>query len=307
MKSGKSEAVSEAGVGWLRFAVANRLGWIFREQPNQDKGVDAHVEEVLDGEATGRLIGLQIKSGTSWFRERNKAGYVYRGDFEHLTYWRGHSLPILVVLFDPATETAYWQAVSEANIREGDRGWRLTVPFENLVNANAVPEWSRICAGEAKKAFARKRRLFSRIARLFEANPSERQAMLYEALHATEHSLLVSTPYINESILSVLDFMAAKCPVRLLVRPDQGDRIMDLMQARQAKTFEVRLVPDLNAKQIVFDSLLLLTGSANLTPFALRHPAERFSLIVDEATSERALQLFFDHWHDACREPALPR
>ncbi|WP_246713477.1 phospholipase D-like domain-containing protein [Rhizobium sp. BK619] len=130
--------------------------------------------------------------------------------------------------------------------------------------------------------------------------------MLYQALHATEHSLLVSTPYINESILSVLDFMAAKCSVRLLVRPDQGDRIMDLMQARQAKTFEVRLVPDLNAKQIVFDSLLLLTGSANLTQFALRHPAERFSLKVDEATSERALQLFFDYWHEACRERAPP-
>ncbi|MBY2941843.1 DUF4365 domain-containing protein [Rhizobium leguminosarum] len=299
MKSKKSEAVSESGVGWLKYAVADRLEWIFREQPNQDKGVDAHVEEVSDGEATGRLIGMQIKSGASWFRERNKAGYVYRGDFEHLTYWRGHSLPILVVLFDPSTQTAYWQLVSEANINEGDRGWALTVPFENQINADAVPQWSRICVGEGKKAFLRKQKLFSRIAREFEREPPQRQALLYEALHATQHSLLVSTPYIDESILSVLDFMSAKCPVRLLVRPDQDETVLDFIEGRRSESFEVGLIPGLHAKHAVFDSLLLLTGSANLTPFALRHPEEKFCLIVDEASSGRALQLFFNQWHDA--------
>lgn len=78
MRTGVTEAVAEAGVGWLKFAVANRLGWIFREQPTQDKGVDAHVEEVVEQRATGRLIGIQIKSGLSWFREKSRKGFLFR-------------------------------------------------------------------------------------------------------------------------------------------------------------------------------------------------------------------------------------
>jgi len=88
MRSGSSEAISEAGVGWLNYAIADRLGWIFREQPNQDKGVDAHVEEVANGRATGRLIGLQIKSGVSWIKERSRAGFIFRADFQHLDQLR---------------------------------------------------------------------------------------------------------------------------------------------------------------------------------------------------------------------------
>jgi hypothetical protein len=68
-KSGLNESVSEAGIGWLHYTNTRKLGWIFREQATQDKGVDAHVEKVIDGEAPGRLLGLQIKSGSSCIRK----------------------------------------------------------------------------------------------------------------------------------------------------------------------------------------------------------------------------------------------
>jgi hypothetical protein len=128
MISGTNEATSEAGVGWLKYAVAAKLGWIFREQPSQDKGVDAQIEEVLGGCATGRLIGLQIKSGSSWFKRKTRSGYIYTGDLEHLTYWQAHSLPILVVLFDPKASEAYWQLVSDDFVTLTPGGWKIVVP-----------------------------------------------------------------------------------------------------------------------------------------------------------------------------------
>ncbi|MEO8656823.1 MAG: DUF4365 domain-containing protein [Bryobacteraceae bacterium] len=87
MNSPKQDATSEQGVAWVKHAVSRHTGWIFREQTNMDKGVDAQVEEVADGRATGRLIGLQIKSGQSWFKGKTRGGYTYNGDAKHLTYW----------------------------------------------------------------------------------------------------------------------------------------------------------------------------------------------------------------------------
>ena len=59
-----------------------RAGYIFREQPISDYGIDAQIE-VVEGEiVTGELIALQIKTGTSWFQESTPQGYVFRGDNE---------------------------------------------------------------------------------------------------------------------------------------------------------------------------------------------------------------------------------
>jgi hypothetical protein len=46
-------------------AFFTKLKWLFRPQLRSDFGIDAHVERVEDGRATGRLLALQIKSGSS--------------------------------------------------------------------------------------------------------------------------------------------------------------------------------------------------------------------------------------------------
>jgi hypothetical protein len=57
----------------------NRLGWLCREHPTSDFGIDAHVEAVANHLATGRLLALQIKSGESYFERTSDAGiYVLR-------------------------------------------------------------------------------------------------------------------------------------------------------------------------------------------------------------------------------------
>jgi Domain of unknown function (DUF4365) len=70
---------ADKGVRMVADAVADKLGWIFREQSHADLGIDAHVEIIKDGRGTGRLIALQIKSGPSWFRQKTDTGWVYHG------------------------------------------------------------------------------------------------------------------------------------------------------------------------------------------------------------------------------------
>ncbi|MBI4776777.1 MAG: DUF4365 domain-containing protein [Deltaproteobacteria bacterium] len=59
-------------------------GWLFREQFVNDYGLDAQVEIVTQGKPTGALIGMQIKSGSSYFREQSDDHFIYRTDGKHI-------------------------------------------------------------------------------------------------------------------------------------------------------------------------------------------------------------------------------
>ncbi len=112
------------------------LGWIFREQ-HQDFGVDAQVEIVENSQATGKLLGLQIKSGSSYFSERDGTFITFRGDPEHLEYWLNHRLPIVVVLYDPVAQEAYWEAVTKEKVTKTSKGWKLLIPESQRIETKA--------------------------------------------------------------------------------------------------------------------------------------------------------------------------
>jgi hypothetical protein len=61
-------------------AVQGDLGWLFREQPTEDYGIDVHAE-IVDGEdVRGRLLGMQIKNGNDWFKKPGAIGWLFRPD-----------------------------------------------------------------------------------------------------------------------------------------------------------------------------------------------------------------------------------
>ncbi len=106
----------------------SKNGWLFREQTTHDYGIDAHVEIVENERPTGRLIALQIKAGLSFFQGEVDDAYVFRTDDKHVAYWVGHSMPVVLVLYNPETEQAYWQHVSRDTVETTGKGWKLSVP-----------------------------------------------------------------------------------------------------------------------------------------------------------------------------------
>lgn len=111
------------------------LSWAFREQPTSDFGIDAQAEKLdSDGLGTGKLIALQIKSGSSYFKRRGN-NYVYYGDDRHRDYWLKHSLPVFIVLHDPASKLTLWQKVEQHLIEEGTNGrWSITIPAKQTLD-----------------------------------------------------------------------------------------------------------------------------------------------------------------------------
>lgn len=144
-----SAQVASIGVTRTQLYVEENLSWLFREQPTEDYGIDAHVEVVDGEEVRGRLLAFQIKSGSSWFDEPTAGGWWYRPHEDHVRYWLNHSLPVVVVLYDPRTKRCHWQLVNSSTLeRSRGGGWRLLVPEEHVLDEAAASAFRDAAAGD---------------------------------------------------------------------------------------------------------------------------------------------------------------
>lgn len=141
-------------------ALANQ--WFFREQAISDQGIDAHVEkyELVPGKkgsdevGTGRLIGIQIKGGPSYFSKPSPNGWWFPFNERKKQLWLGHALPVLVVLVDLDAGVQYWQRISPATVIKTGKDYKIEVPSSQIV-ANSDAEWTEIAGGLEAHALAR--------------------------------------------------------------------------------------------------------------------------------------------------------
>lgn len=123
--------------------LCHQSGWFFREQPNPDEGIDAQIEASEGGRPSGKLLGVQIKSGPSYFRQPIAGGWRYRIEPRHLEYWRSYSLPVVLVLYDPLGDKAYWQAILSQHLTETAKGAHtIDVPDTNELTGETIPQLS---------------------------------------------------------------------------------------------------------------------------------------------------------------------
>lgn len=122
------DKTDQAGVHAVATLVVDKLGWIFREQPIADMGIDAHIELVDDERnPTGQLVGVQIKSGEGNFHETEDA-WVYYGTQTHLDYWTGHALPVILVAHLPKSGETLWVQIDSFTVHRTRKRWRIAVP-----------------------------------------------------------------------------------------------------------------------------------------------------------------------------------
>src|SRR5271169_5558686 len=114
----RPDAYAQTGVNAVE-AIFLSMKWLFRRQLESDFGIDAQAEVVNEeGNPTGQLVAMQIKSGPSFFRPRGE-DYVFRGEPRHLDYWERHSLPVILVMHNPVDGMTLWQRVERHLITQG--------------------------------------------------------------------------------------------------------------------------------------------------------------------------------------------
>jgi len=134
----RNNPIEQEGVFSIGKIFSREFGWIFREQPIVDVGIDALVEQSIDGNPQAKFIALQIKSGKgNFYITENKLTYYISNI--HYNYWLKFDIPVILVGYLPESEKCYWVEVKESNIKRTKKQWRIEIPFKNELNLKSKP------------------------------------------------------------------------------------------------------------------------------------------------------------------------
>lgn len=115
--------------------IFEEMGFAFREQPIEDYGIDAIIEERTSGYLSGKLIAVQIKSGESFFNGTDKATFYV--DEKHYEYWLNYSIPVILVLYNPESKLCVYQIIEKEKLIKTDKVWKVEIPLINLLSTAA--------------------------------------------------------------------------------------------------------------------------------------------------------------------------
>lgn len=108
-------------------AIFEHMDFVFREQPIEDYGIDAIIEERTSESLSGKLIGVQIKSGSSYFREKKNDCVVFRGEQKHYDYWKNYSIPVIIVLYNPDDALCIFDVFDTQRVELTSKGWKMEI------------------------------------------------------------------------------------------------------------------------------------------------------------------------------------
>lgn len=132
------------GLNILTKIVENELGWIVRPNHQEDDfGIDAYIDIVIDGFVTGKSIALQLKSGQSYLKEINSDFWIFYGEKKHLNFFLNHDNPVLVVLVDLDLEIAYWEICEIENVNLLSKNWSMPIPKKQQISLKQKEELLR--------------------------------------------------------------------------------------------------------------------------------------------------------------------
>jgi hypothetical protein len=132
------------GVNVVERIFLSEFNWIPRTVFQTDVGIDMIVEISVGGMPTGKFLGVQIKSGESYFTEQQGNEIVFRSNATHIDYWLNNAMPILIVLHNPATNITIWQAIKPDTAINTGKGYRINIPLTNILSHTSKEKIERL-------------------------------------------------------------------------------------------------------------------------------------------------------------------
>lgn len=101
-------ATERKGIAAIQVRVAE-LEQIWRETSTGDFGIDGHIEFIDENsEPTGLMVGVQVKSGQSYFAGETADTVSYAANEKHQKYWELYPVPVILILHHPERKETYW-------------------------------------------------------------------------------------------------------------------------------------------------------------------------------------------------------
>lgn len=293
-RNGNLARIGVYGVGSI---VSEQLHWIFREQPVEDYGIDGQIEICEEGLPTGRLLGVQIKCGKSWFARRSEQGYLYTGSMRHLEYWIAYSIPVILILYHPEKRQAFWVPLERERMKLFKNSWSITVPFEGVLDAASREALLDLAAPG--------RRMGEKIRKLLEewdgvCPGSLGINRLLEALNLAKRELDVMTACLDEDFLWVLKTLSHRIPVRCLTGgwAEQEAEEEMVRWGQDSPQLQVKLLSGLHEKMLLLDRKVCVYGSANLMTDSWRECRQGILVADERAFLQRRAAAFDKLWRE---------
>ena len=137
---------NDIGVAVLKRCIPKELGWICREVAQPDVGIDATIEQVIDGNPTAKYISVQLKTGEGNIHIDRNGNFIYYIDKTHYDYWLSSSIPVILAYCNPKDETIYWELLKKRNIKrtKGEENYKITISNTHLLNKDSLDEFNAI-------------------------------------------------------------------------------------------------------------------------------------------------------------------
>lgn len=119
--------------------VLSDLGWVYRTQPVGDVGMDALVEETLEGNPSGRFLMFQVKSGLADGYEDKLNYYLYLTQ-THYQYYTNVEMPVIIVLCFPHNQIAHWSVLNESSIRKTPSKFKVALSKNKQLGKPSIQE-----------------------------------------------------------------------------------------------------------------------------------------------------------------------
>jgi hypothetical protein len=126
----------DKGVSFVKSIIETDFDWLFRPVHLEDDfGLDGYLDVLVGGESvTGKFLGVQIKTGDSYFASEGSTGWTFTGENKHLNYYLNAGFPILIIIVNLSDRKAYWARFDINNIDRTKNGWSINIPKINLLD-----------------------------------------------------------------------------------------------------------------------------------------------------------------------------
>lgn len=140
------------GVYAVALLFTKEIDWIFREQPLVDVGIDALIEQKINGEPSGKYISAQIKTGQGNFYESKSELTLYVTKI-HYNYWLNSNLPVIIIAHLPEIERTTWEVANEKTFIKTASQWKIQIPKSKNLDKNSIGELNRIISNTKQTDF----------------------------------------------------------------------------------------------------------------------------------------------------------
>ncbi|MEO3406298.1 DUF4365 and DUF1817 domain-containing protein [Mucilaginibacter sp. CAU 1740] len=123
------------GVSFVKSIVETDFDWLFRPVHLEDDfGLDGYFDVLVGESVTGKFLGVQIKTGDSYFASATSTGWTFTGENKHLNYYLNAGFPVLIIIVNLSDRKAYWTRFDINNIDRTKNGWSINIPKANLLD-----------------------------------------------------------------------------------------------------------------------------------------------------------------------------